>query len=497
MVGESLIKLDGSSLTLDKAYEIAQGASVGISSDAKERVDRAQKYVHKKALEDQSIYGINTGFGYLAKKRISEDQLKALQLNILKSHACGYGQPLSIPETRLAMALRLNVLLIGLTGVTYDLCQALCDHLERGITPIIPEFGSVGASGDLAPLAHLALPLVGEGMVFYQGNAMEASEALKQAGLKPIVLQEKEGLGLINGTQIMLAVGSLALYEARELIRKSHKVTALTFEAMKASVDPLHPNLQSARGHVGQMIVAHEIIKQLEGSYLTMECVEPLRVQDSYSLRCAPQVHGASLDVVNHAIQIIETELNGATDNPLVFADEDLILSGGNFHGQPLALAYDMASMALSEMGNISDRRLELMLNPHMSGLPAFLTPDEGLCSGYMASQYLSASLVHECKHLANPSCTDSIPGNVGIEDHVSMGLASARKFAKITHHVSTILSIELCVACQAIDMREAAPLGKGTSLLYELLREYIPMLDDDRIIAEDVNKAVEVFEKI
>jgi len=493
----SSIILDGNALTLDQVYAISQGASVVISPEVKARVEQCHEYVHQVAESDRSIYGINTGFGYLANKRISSDQLKRLQRNILISHASGYGQPLPIPATRVAMALRLNVLLMGVTGVSFGLCQAICDHLEKGITPIIPEYGSVGASGDLAPLAHLALPLIGEGMVFYQGEAIEASEALEKAGLKPIVLSVKEGLGLINGTQIMLALGSLALYEARELIRKSHLVTALSYEAMKASLAPLHPNLNIARGHVGQMIVAHEILKQLEGSYLNIESLETLRVQDAYSLRCAPQVHGASLDGVNYAIQVVETELGGATDNPLVFAEEELILSGGNFHGQPLALGYDMASMALSEMGNISDRRIELMLNPHMSHLPAFLTPDEGICSGYMASQYLTASLVNECKLLANPSCTDSIPGNVGIEDHVSMGMTSVRKMSKIVKHVTVILAAEMMIACQAIDLRKSAPLGKGTREVYDLLRECVPMLDDDRVIADDIYHAVEVFEKI
>lgn len=497
MVGESIIELDGSSLTLNQAYAIAHGAQVSISPDAREKVEKAREFIRIKLQEDRMIYGINTGFGYLANKRISNDQLRALQRNILKSHACGLGQSLSTPTARLALALRLNVLLMGVTGVTFDLCEALHHFLEKGITPIIPEFGSVGASGDLTPLAHLALPLIGEGMVSYQGEVMEAGAALEKAGLQPIVLSEKEGLGLINGTQIMLAVGALALYEARDLMKKSHQITALSYEAMQASTDPLHPNLHSARGHVGQMIVAHEIIKQLEGSYLTIGLAKPLRLQDAYSLRCAPQVHGASLDVLNHAIQIIETELNSATDNPLVFPEENLVLSGGNFHGQPLALAFDMASMAIAEMGNISDRRIELMLNPNMSGLPAFLSPKEGICSGYMATQYLSASLVNECKLLANPSSTDSIPGNVGVEDHVSMGMTSARKLAKIITHVSSILSIEMLIACQAIDLREASPLGKGTALTYELLRESVPVLDEDRIIADDVNQALKVYKQL
>jgi len=497
MESPSPITLDGSRLSLEQAHAISQGTAVEMNPEALERVKQCHEFVQKEADSDRSIYGINTGFGYLANRRISREQLKQLQRNIVVSHASGYGQPLPTPVVRLSMVLRLNVLLMGVTGVSTDLCQAIYDHLERGITPIIPEYGSVGASGDLAPLAHLALPLIGEGMVFYQGDAIEASEALEKAGLKPLVLSEKEGLGLINGTQIMLALGVIALHEAKELIQKSHRITALSYEAMKASLDTINPNLHAARGHVGQMIAAHEILKHLEGSYLNQSVHKKLRVQDAYSLRCAPQVHGASLDGVNYAIQVVETELGGATDNPLVFADEELILSGGNFHGQPLALGFDLASMALSEIGNISDRRIELMVNPHMSHLPAFLTEKEGLCSGYMAAQYLTASLVNECKLLANPACTDSIPGNVGIEDHVSMGMTSARKLSKIVELVSVILATEMVVACQAIDLRGCSPLGKGTSEVFELVREAIPVLDGDRVIADDVYKAVEVLEKL
>ncbi len=490
------IELDGGALTLDQAEQISQGAIITIHPDARALVEQSYHYVQKKAHGGQPVYGLNTGFGYFANERISPEKLKKLQTNILLSHASGYGQPLSQTATRLSMALRLNVLLLGSTGVSPALCDALANLINAEISPIIPEFGSVGASGDLAPLAHLALPLIGEGMVFYRGEAMEAGEALKKAGLKPIELAEKEGLGLINGTQVMLAIGSLALAKAKRVIRMSHAVTALTFEAMKASLDPLHPNLHSSRGHLGQMIVAHEILSRLEGSFLHEKSHKRLRVQDSYSIRCSPQVHGASLDALNYAIQIVEIELGGATDNPLVYPEEDLILSGGNFHGQPLAFAFDFAAIALSEMGNISDRRIELMLNPHMSHLPAFLSPDEGICSGYMAVQYLTASLVNECKLLAHPSSTDSIPGNVGIEDHVSMGMTSARKLDKIVHHCRAILAAEMVVAAQAVDMRQLEPLGSGTKPLYQALRKAVPFLSDDRMIADDIYRAVEVFDQ-
>lgn len=485
------MELDGESLTLDSALAIAFGENVSFGPGVKERVDECARFVREVAKRDQSVYGVNTGFGYFAKTKISNGDLKRLQYNILRSHASGFGKPISIPDVRLAMALRLNVFCKGLTGVSFALCELLKECINREIYPIIPEYGSVGASGDLAPLAHLALPLIGEGEVFYKNRIMPALEALQEAGLQPIELGEKEGLGLINGTQVMLSIGSIALGEARKLIHLSSAITALTYEAMQANLTPLHPNIHSSRGQTGQMIIAHEIMGALEGSYLHERA--PLKLQDPYSLRCAPQVHGAALDALSYAILVVERELNAATDNPLVFPAEDLIVSGGNFHGEPLAMAFDFAAIALSELANISERRIELMLNPNMSGLPAFLTKNEGLCSGYMASQYLAASLVNECKLLANPASTDSIPGNVGVEDHVSMGMTSARKLAKITELVFTVYAVELLAACQAIDLRGVPPSGE----LYKALRDRVPVLEGDRILANDVEAAVEICRRI
>jgi len=311
-------------------------------------------------------------------------------------------------------------------------------------------------------------------------------------------LKEKEGLGLINGTQIMLAVGGLALYESTKLFEKANQIAALTYEAMSASPAGLNPLIHEARGQQGQIISARAILNQLEGSYLHDSDRKLLRVQDSYSLRCAPQVHGPSYEALQHAKKIIEIELNAATDNPLVFTEESQILSGGNFHGQALAMAFDIACIGLAELGNISERRLELLLNPHMSGLPAFLSLDEGLHSGYMVLQYLSASCVNENKLLANPSCTDSIPGNVGIEDHVSMGMTSARKLKKVVKNLKTILVAEMVAAAQGIDYRGVnSRLGKGTALSYSLIRQAIPTLKEDRIVSYDVEKGMDVFNKI
>lgn len=491
------VLIDGSSLSLDRAAAIAAGAEVIMPASVKKKMEAARALVKKKSLDAAPIYGINTGFGFLAQKRISHKQLETLQLNLIQSHAAGYGPSLTIPETRLAMALRLNVLVKGYTGVRYELCEALYHLIKAEIYPVIPEYGSVGASGDLAPLAHLALPLTGHGFVHYQGKIIPSGEALKKAGLKPLRLVEKEGLGLINGTQIMLAVGGLALVHARNLVEKADKIAALTYEAMAGSVDALNPMIHEVRGQRGQIESARSILAQLSGSYLFDPKTIRNKVQDPYSLRCAPQIHGPVRDAFKYATGIVDNELNAVTDNPLVFAEQGKILSGGNFHGETLALAFDFAAIALSEIANVSDRRLEILLNPHMSGLPAFLTPKDGLNSGYMALQYLSASLVNENKIQANPASTDSIPGNAGIEDHVSMGMTSARKFKRIVSNTKVVLALEMLAGTQAVDLRDAWPLGTGTQKTYAAVRADIPILTTDRIVAEDINKAVEVFENL
>jgi len=488
------INIDGTNLTLAKAKLIASGANIKISESVKGQIKASHKLVESVGKEPEPTYGVNTGFGYFANQKISKNRLQKLQMNLLKSHACGYGDPLSIAETRLAMVLRLNVLVKGFTGVRVELCEALVNLIKANIYPIIPEYGSVGASGDLAPLAHLALPLTGYGMVNYKGKVIPASTALKKAKLEPIKLDVKEGLGLINGTQVMLAVGGLALFEACQMLNIADRVAALTYEAMVGSIDALHPRIHRVRQQEGQMQSAEMIREELQGSYLFNEETEHLRVQDPYSLRCAPVVHGTSRDAINYAYGIVERELNAATDNPLVFVQEKRIVSGGNFHGQPLAFAFDVASMAISEITNISERRLELLLNPNMSHLPAFLTPQEGANSGYMAAQYMSGSIVNENKLLANPACTDSIPGNVGIEDHVSMGMTSARKFRKIVQNSWAVLAAEAVAAAQAIDLRKVHPLGKGTRKTYKSIRSKVPQLKNDRIIADDITKAVDVL---
>lgn len=486
-----MMKLNGQPLTLEDVKKIASGSEILLGNSIKKGIVSSRNFVEEIAHHDKPYYGINTGFGYLANTKVKSSDLKKLQHNIITSHAAGWGKPLTIPETRLSMALRLNVLIKGYTGVRYELCEKLLEYINKGVYPIIPSHGSVGASGDLAPLAHLALPLIGEGHVVYQGKVIEAKKALKMAHIEPIELCEKEGLSLINGTQIMLSIGSLALIQALKLMEAVEVITALTYEGLVGNINALHPKLHAVRQQEGQKLSAEAILNHLKGSYLFDTTTERSRVQDPYSMRCAPQVHGTSRDALSYVKMIIERELNAVTDNPLVFVEDELVVGGGNFHGQPLAMAYDFASIAVSELSNISERRLELLLNPNMNGLTPFLSPDPGVDSGYMAAQYLSASLVNENKLLANPACTDSIPGNVGVEDHVSMGMNSAKKFKTIVRNTITVLSVEMVVAAQAISLRNIKKLGKGTKALYAKIREDIePWGTESRTVSEDVEKS-------
>lgn len=492
-----VIKLDGNSLTFQEMQAIAEGKPIALKTGVAAKMQRSRSLVEKAVKSGKPVYGINTGFGYFARVAIPKNKQKELQHHILVSHAAGFGPPLSLAETRVAMALRLNSLAKGYTGVRYELAAFLLKLIQAEIYPLIPQYGSVGASGDLAPLAHLALPLIGKGKVFYKGKEMTASAALKKAGLKPLSLVEKEGLGLINGTQIMLACGGLSFVKAKKLLPLADCVAALSLEAMLGHPEALDKEIHHLRNQTGQIASSKEMRAVLQGSFLHKKGFTPLHLQDPYSLRCAPQVHGATRDAFDYMENTLRRELNAGTDNPLVFPETGEILSGGNFHGQPLALAFDMGAISLSEIGNIADRRLELLSNPHLSGLPAFLSPEEGLQSGYMALQYLSAALVSETKVLSHPASLDSVPGNGGIEDLVSMGMTSALKFRQVVDHVETILAIETLASAQAIDLRNVGPLGKGTGRLYRKLRKKVPFLGHDRIIAEDIRKAKEVLEDL
>lgn len=497
MEHSSHVTLNGQELTLHDTDAIAAGATLKIASSAEHKVHLGRKVVEKLAYTDKPYYGINTGFGYFAGTTIPHKSLIQLQENILTSHAGGWGGMLSLPETRLAMALRLNVLIQGFTGVRYALCEKLLEFINTGIYPLIPLCGSVGASGDLIPLAHLALPLIGMGMVSFQGETIEAARALELAGIAPIKLAEKEGLSLINGTQIMLSIGALALSRALKLMEAAELITALSYEALTGHPRALDGRLHAVRRQAGQLTSAKIILRHLEGSYLFGKTVKRARIQDPYSLRCAPQVHGASRDALGYIAGIVERELNAVTDNPLVFPGKDEVVSGGNFHGQPLAMAFDFGAIAIAELASISERRLELLLNPGMNGLTPFLSSDPGLDSGYMCTQYLSASLVNENKTLANPACTDSIPGNAGIEDHVSMGMNSAKKFKAAVENTLTVLSLEMLAAAQAIDLKQVKKLGAGTQILYEKIRKEVAFWTGRKqILSEEVCKARNVLEQ-
>ncbi|RMG41273.1 MAG: histidine ammonia-lyase [Candidatus Dadabacteria bacterium] len=495
--GRSRIILDGNHLKLDDLEAIADGAGVALSPAAKKRIEKCREYVLELSEDGLPHYGINTGFGYLASVAIPDDQLRELQKNLVRSHAAGWGELLEERESRLALALRLNVFAKGLTGVRLELCEQILKLLRARIHPAIPEYGSLGASGDLIPLSHLALPLSGEGEVYYKGRRMSARRALKAAKIKPLELARKEGLSLINGTQIMQAVGSLALARALKVLEWAEKVTALSFEGLAAIPDTLFSPLHKARGQYGQEITARNILKELRGSEIHKNRPGNVRLQDPYSLRCAPQIIGPSRDALEYAADVAECELNAATDNPLVFTKQKKIVSGGNFHGQAISMAYDFAAIAMAEIASVSERRLELMLNPNYSGLPAFLVKKPGLNSGYMTLQYLAGSLVNENRVLAHPACVDNITGNVGVEDHVSMGMTAARKLKRIVKNTEAVIACELLAAAQAVDLRGLKKLGQGTERTYRLVRKRVSELGSDRTLYPEIEEALKVLERL
>jgi histidine ammonia-lyase len=485
-----MILLDGTSLSLDQVLAIADaGAEVGLATAAAARVDAARALVDRYAAGDEAVYGINTGFGALAETAIPHDALGALQLNLLRSHAAGVDDPLPVRAVRAAMALRANVLAKGYSGIRRSTIDLLLALLNRRVHPVVPSRGSVGASGDLAPLAHLALVLVGEGEATV-GNAqrtMPGAAALAAAGLAPVTLGPKEGLALINGTQPSTAVAALALTGAERLARAADVAAALSIDALRGSIKPFDPRIHAARPHPGQVTVAANIARLLEGSGINASHADCGRVQDAYSLRCAPQVHGAARDGLAFARTVLTTEANAATDNPMVFAAEGDIVSGGNFHGAPVSLAADLLVLAVAQLATISERRSDRLVNPALSDLPAFLTPNSGVQSGFMMAQVTAAALASEIKTLAHPASVDTIPTSANREDHVSMSMGAALKAERAVHLATRIIAIELLCAAQAIDL--LAPLSSSRSLrrVHAALRERVPTLTDDRAPAPDI----------
>jgi histidine ammonia-lyase len=487
------VLLTGHSLTPEDLEAIARHhRKVDIHPDARARMQNSRTYVEKIATSGKPAYGINTGFGALAEIPIPVADLLTLQRNLILSHAVGVGTPLGVDAARAMMVLRGNVLCTGHAGVRPLVADLLCTLLNAGVAPYVPARGSVGASGDLAPLAHVTLLLIGEGPAFIASPGGEprkvtAREALAHAGAQPLVLQAKEGLALVNGTQAMGALGTLTLLDAERAAQLADVCGASTVEALMGSHKPFDARIQDVRPHVGQKECAEHLRALLAGSEIAPAHVNCSKVQDPYSLRCIPQVHGATRDALRYVRETLTREINSATDNPLVFADDDLVISGGNFHGQPLALALDFLAMAVSELGNISERRMEQLLNPTLSGLPPFLVKNSGINSGFMICQVTAAALLNENKVLCHPASTDSIPSSASREDHVSMGMTSAIKAGQVLENTRRILGMELMMACQALDMRAPLKPGRGVAAVHALVRKSVPHLDADRLLMLDL----------
>jgi histidine ammonia-lyase len=489
-VMEKLV-LDGQALTLDEIDAVAHaGLRVEVAADALRRVAESRGLIERILAAGETVYGVNTGFGKLADVHVRGDKLAELQINLVRSHAGGVGQPLAEAEVRAMVALRANVLAKGFSGVRPELLELLVAMLNAGVHPVIPEKGSVGASGDLAPLAHLALVVVGEGEAFYRGERMAGGEALRRAGLKPVQLTAKEGLALLNGTQAMTAVGALSVARARRVAELCDLSGAMSLEALKGTPAAFDERIQKARPHAGQIAAAAHLLRLLEGSEIRESHRQgDTRVQDAYCLRCMPQVHGAVRGVLEHVTGVLETEAGSATDNPLVFPGADAaVISGGNFHGAPLSYAFDYAAIAMTDLAGMTERRIDRLLNPDINeGLPAFLAMDPGLSSGFMIAQIVAAALINECQVLAHPSSTGSIPTDGGKEDHVSMGMTGAIKLRQIVEHVERVLGIELMCAAQALEFRRPLRSSARIEEAHAVIRGVVPKLERDRVLAGDI----------
>ena len=485
-----MVTINGMSLTVEQVVSVARNyEKVRISADAKRAINKARAYVEKK-LDDQAVvYGLTTGFGKFSDKYIPIDETAQLQRNLIISHSCGMGDPLPTEAVRAAMLLRCNALCRGNSGIRLATIETLLNMLNEGVHPIVPEKGSLGASGDLAPLSHIVLVMLGEGRAEYKGEIMSGKEAMEKAGIPTTELAAKEGLALINGTQIMTAVGCLAVYDAVNLTKTADIACAMTAEALLGIKKAYDPKVHAVRGHKGQMDCAANMLKLLEGSGLAADVI-PGKVQDAYALRCTPQIHGASRDAIKYVYDAVTREINAVTDNPIIFPDEDEAISGGNFHGQPMALAFDFLGIALSEFANVSERRIERLVNPALSfGLPAFLAENGGVNSGFMITQYSAASMVSENKVLAHPASVDSIPSSANQEDHVSMGTIAARKARKILDNAQKVIGIELFAASQGLFLRGDSKMAPATKAVYKRIRRSVAPIHDDIVMYEQMNK--------
>src|ERR1022692_3390064 len=490
--------LDGQALTLAEIEAVSlAGCPVSLAPAAVTRISDSRGLIEQILAAGQTVYGVNTGFGKLSDVRIPPDKLAQLQTNLVRSHAGGVGKPLSEAESRAMLLLRANVLAKGFSGCRPALVELLIALLNAGVHPVIPEKGSVGASGELAPLAHLALVAIGEGEAFYKGQRMAGAEALRQAGLEPITLSAKEGLALLNGTQAMTAVGGLATARARRVAKLADVAGAMSLEALMGTPAAFDERIHKARPHRGQIAAAAHLIELLAGSEIREAHRErDARVQDAYCLRCMPQVHGAARDVLDHVAGVLEIEAGSATDNPLVFPGSPAgsltggaVVSGGNFHGAPLAYAFDYAAIALTDLAGITERRIDRLLNPDINeGLPAFLSPDPGLSSGFMIAQIVAAALINECQVLSHPASTGNIPTDGGKEDHVSMGMTGALKLRQIVEHAERVVAIELMCAAQGVEFRNPLRPSREIERAHAAVRAIVLHLDKDRTLAPDMN---------
>lgn len=490
------VLINGRDLTVEEVIRVCRGnEKVEIAPQAKEAVNKARAYIERKLDEGAVIYGLTTGFGKFSNVLISKEETTDLQRNLIISHTCTFGEPYPREYVRAAMLLRCNALSRGNSGIRLSTIQTMLDMLNAGIHPVIPRKGSLGASGDLAPLSHIALGLIGLGKVEYKGEIVDAKDAMVAEGITPVELAAKEGLALNNGTQMMTAVGVNVLWDAMNLLKVADLATAMTAEALHGITKAYDHKVQDVRGHQGQKITAENLLTLLDGSKNAME-VQPTKVQDPYSLRCIPQIHGASRDALQYVYDAVSREINAVTDNPIVFPDEDEVISGGNFHGQPMALAFDFMKMAISELADVSERRAERLINPALSeGLPGFLTKHGGVCSGFMIAQYAAASMVSENKVYDYPACVDSIPSSGNQEDHVSMGTTSARTAAMVLDNAQKVLSIEIAAAAQGIWLRQEIGessidnLAPATRAAYDYIRSISEPIEEDVIMHDELAK--------
>jgi histidine ammonia-lyase len=488
---DRVLELYGDRLRLEdvrRVSAIEDSPEVRLAAEARPRVEASRALVDEVVAEGRVVYGITTGFGALAEVVIPAERIRELQRNLIRSHAAGVGLPLPVEETRAIVLLRANVLALGHSGVRSVVIERLTDLLNRGVHPVIPERGSVGASGDLAPLSHLALVLIGEGEAEYQGERLRGGEALARAGLEPLVLEAKEGLALNNGTQVQTGIGVLALLAAERALETAEVAGAMSLEALRGTPSPFDELLQRVRPHPGQALSAARLRSLLHGSEIReSHRYGDVRVQDAYSLRCMPPVHGTARNALRYVRDVLEIEANSATDNPLIFADEGLVLSGGNFHGQPVAQAMDLLCLACADLGNMSERRLARLVDPALSGLPAFLTPDPGVNSGLMMAQITAAALAAELRLRAQPASVHSIPTDANKEDHVPMGVGAALKARESVRLLEQVLALELLAGAQALEFLRPLRAGRGVERAYELIRERVAALGPDRVLAPDV----------